>query len=665
MIRTLNPIVESILDQRYHNRLLVESLADDGIEPGNKPKAPTGIIPDVNTIRNYIGDKLMDVSDWSGYTEVANKLEPVKGMAQAEVPLSKENKDAYDSQRTILAKELVQQRKEAHANKEDVDETEILKRTVSKNPNLAHILTRDEYESLAGDITNPLSFETTKIDSEGKESKESVNLPKWSGISDSHAHLYDFLKSANDSMTTPEGLATSAAIGGAFKLAGAGLGAAGKAVAPAVTKYVPGLVSGATKVKELLPGLVQRALPKTIEQAANQSVNLAGLGLLTGGAIKAYGEGNLSKYAGSVAGGIPGFALGSKATGEALTAAKPIGSAAVNVGKAAAKSAKAAGEYAKDIATDVIATQKSEQGFPAQIKSVLSKIANMITPSGENLLTPEGARDAKLGIRRFRAASDTPSKTSYVNPETGNTHEVTPLGYELITDPEGNIVGERETLTPRTEKVPSTTPSKPSTGKTRALATALAASIAASGPVATTSADIAANVARPREAIVSVESKPGEPSSRKVRDLKPIEARQEVPAPEAKLEEPSSEKETVKKKVTAKTEKDKYETRKKLSKDVSKEVTKQAEKDLSKEAENQSSKAKGNKDEGGPGTRERIKNEPNEPRPVEGGLPLIGGDIAKKLQDLQMTSSTGQAITASLGLGAQQLGRYSTLFHQR
>jgi hypothetical protein len=381
MARKLHPNVEFILEQRYQNKILLEKEELGVIEYSKTRKAPSNV-------REKLGQGLMDISDKSGYTEFAYENMPfVKGMAQGEVPLAKEDKKKYEELRSQLAKEIVLARKEKFDEGDrNPDETEILQTALSRNPDLADVLTRDEYISLAGDITNPLEVIPMKKGAEGREysmPSAGKSIQTWAGIDPNSAMAYDFLRGAQDSLTTPEGLAMTAAGGAAFKGAGALLGGFGR-----------------------LSGLYG---PK----AAKAIVAAGGIGLLGYGAGTSVAAGKGSRFAGEVLGGIPGFRAGEAGAGIVGRGAKVAG---VEGGKLAVQGAKAAGEAGKeglkatgkaaakvaetaietgksvpgkvakgaetlaDIATDFVATQRSPQGFVGQAKQLPGWLKQMLRP---------------------------------------------------------------------------------------------------------------------------------------------------------------------------------------------------------------------------------------------------------------------------------------------
>lgn len=483
MPRRLKPNVKFILEQRYQAKLLNEAL-DDGGEGAYSSRALSkakgkkiDFLDTIEKTREFAGQALQDVSDASGYTDFAYKYMPgVAGMAQVEVPYAKDHPKEYETMRSDLAKNMVLARKAAGDKGEKLDETEILKRAIAAKPSLAHVLTRDEYSSLAGDITNPLKLTITHTDQDGKETQESLDLPQWSGISNSSAILYDFLQGANESLTTPEGLATGAALGAGFKAAGAAVPALAKAVAPKLLKVAPEVAA----------------------KWGAKAVTGSGLALLGLGGVQAAEQGKGAKYWGSAAGGIPAFAAGSKVGEAGIAAGRQLGGAAIEMGKAGAK---AVVEPVKDIAGDVLDQQ--QRNWEALKAKWAEKKPVDLTEPGTN-----------KNIRRYNVGTDNdiPLKASYDNPNTGNRHWDTGLGYEMIEDAEGNFIGTKDIPASATEiasrpySSPSATEAPVTGAKGKAAIAATAAGIlagaASSGGL--TNAEVMAKLALPREAAVSV-----------------------------------------------------------------------------------------------------------------------------------------------------------------
>jgi hypothetical protein len=378
MMRKLNIIVENLLQKRYNEKYLVEKLDDGGMPTrSGKAKKAEDIKRDFVDFAQGVE---RDYADWA-YENIPG----VKGMAQVEVPLASKNKKEYETLRTELAKEIVKARKAAFDKKESADEKEILLRALGENPQLANVLTRDEYESIAGEITNPLELNFEVEDETGAKTPKSISLPKWSGIEDNSAMLYDFLRGAQHSLTTPEGLATAGAYGAAFRGLGLGAGALGRVLGPKLAKYVPGLVKQATKVT-----LPQRARSAAgVGQAlGQQAVNVTGLGLMGLGGLQAAQQGKFSRYAGELAGGVAPFAAGSKAVDVAVpVAAKglPIAyakgkEAATAVGDIAKGTGESLAQLGKKVGSDISGAAQDVKNL--SVKDLLANLKAGLTPSG-------------------------------------------------------------------------------------------------------------------------------------------------------------------------------------------------------------------------------------------------------------------------------------------
>lgn len=505
-------IVKYLLEQRYQQNVLNEAL-DDG---GDRAHS-------YNNLAKAKGPRPEDFRDLA--VDVAYKYGPgVEGMAQAEVPFAKKDPVAYDKARSIFAKALVDARKEAFDDRQKliaggiadpvkVDETEILKKALAKKPELAQILTRDEYESLAGDITKPLELNISgKDEKTGNEySKAPVTMDKWGGIDDTHAALYDFLRGAQESLTTPEGLAMAAAGGAAFKLLGAGAGAVGKGVAPTVAKYgakyLPDFIKNAGK---FAPGAIARArdVGEVGSAAGEYAVNAAGLGALGYGAYQANEAGQLSKYAGQIAGGVGPFAfgrgtagLGMKAAPAAYAKGKQV---AGDVGVVAKGTAESAVQAGKNVAGAVSAAGRAIADTP------LSEIPGNIR-TGIKELIPDPRYQIKKGPyqknRNFEIDNLEPVDPTI--PERRSIYDTSgqrePSIYSNV-DSNGNLVVEPQSPLYQTPVSNSTVTSKPTSGaKQRAAVTAMAA-LAARNGVPSTNVDIS----KPSSSISSVETTPRE-----------------------------------------------------------------------------------------------------------------------------------------------------------
>jgi hypothetical protein len=319
MPRKLHPLTQVLLEQRYQQNFLQERIDDGG----------DGAFS-FNRLAKAKGKKIDEIGlDAANFA--AENLPFVERMSKAEVPFAKEDPEAYGKLRSNLAREIILARKKAFDDRQkaiaggipdpiQVDDTEILKRALASKPELAQVLTRDEYENLAGDITNPLELQSTVKDETGKEySKAPISIQQWPGIDPNAAIVYDFLRGAEKSLTTPEGLAMT--IGGGAALRGLGMGAAaiGKSVLPQVGKIAPKFLQSISK---FAPSAIGRARDAAeMGSAVGQSAtNLAALGAMGYGAYQAKEQGKLAKFTGEVAGGIGPFRLGSDIAGAAIPA---------------------------------------------------------------------------------------------------------------------------------------------------------------------------------------------------------------------------------------------------------------------------------------------------------------------------------------------------------
>jgi hypothetical protein len=425
MMRKSNIIVENLLQKRYNEKYLVEKL-DDGGMPTRSGKAKKA--EDIQ--RDYV--------DWA-YENIPG----VKGMAQVEVPLASKNKKEYETLRTELAKEIVKARKAAFDKKESADEKEILLRALGENPQLANVLTRDEYESIAGEITNPLELNFEVQDETGAKTPKSISLPKWSGIEDNSAMLYDFLRGAQHSLTTPEGLATAGAYGAAFRGLGLGAGALGRVLGPKLAKYVPGLVKQATKVT--LPKIAGKPAEAVGQALGQQAVNVTGLGLMGLGGLQAAQQGKFSRYAGELAGGVAPFAAGSKAVDVAVPAAAkglPIAyakgkEAATAVGDIAKGTGESLAQLGKKVGSDISGAAQDVKNLT--VKDLLANLKAGLTPSG---------LDFSYKIRRINPSDAIPNlsaKEIVAKWKKGEPGDWTP-GQEIPP----NIQASRSSTTPST-----------------------------------------------------------------------------------------------------------------------------------------------------------------------------------------------------------------------
>lgn len=364
-MKKLNPVVEEILKRRYDILLEKEELGSEMSFGRAMRKAKAKNLEELP----------LDISDVSGYTDWAYENVPgVKGMAQSEVPMSATNKKEYEKLRSELATQVVKARKTAFDEKEEVDEKEILLRALAKQPELSKVLTRDEYTQLAGDITRPLNMNIEVETEKGNKVSTQVAVPKWGGITDNSAMLYDFLRGAQKSMTTPEGIASGMAFGAGFKALGMGAGALGKALAPTAGKYIPGFVrQGASQA---LPSIGRARAAAEKGSAAGQAVvGAGGLGLMTLGGMQAAQGGKFSEYAGQIAGGVAPFAAGGKAVEVGVPAA-------AQAGKFAGKQAIKATEPVIDVATDIAQQQQRNLGAAKEALQGAFSRKNPLVPRG-------------------------------------------------------------------------------------------------------------------------------------------------------------------------------------------------------------------------------------------------------------------------------------------
>jgi hypothetical protein len=505
-------IIKYFLEQRYQQNILNEALDDGGNDSFSYNKLRKAKGPRPEDLLNIYADAAYDT------------VPGVKGMAQAEVPFAKKDPVAYDKARSIFAKALVDARKEAFDDRQKliangiadpikVDETEILKKALAKKPELAQILTRDEYESLAGDITNPLELNVSvKDEKTGNEySKLPITMDKWGGIDDNHAALYGFLRGAQDSLTTPEGLAMAAAGGAAFKIAGSLAGSAGRAAAPTVAKYgakyLPAFLKNTGK---FIPGAIGRArdVGEVGSAAGEYAVNAAGLGALGYGAYQANEAGQLSKYAGQLAGGVAPFAFGRGTAGLGIKAAPAVYAkgqeVAGDIGVVAKGTADSAIQAGKNVAGAVSSAGR------AIADTSLSDIPGNIR-TGIKELIPDPRYQIRKGPyqknRNFEIDNLEPVDPTI--PERRSIYDTSgqrePSIYSNV-DSNGNLVVEPQSPLYQTSASNSTVTSKPtSSSKQRAAVTAMAA-LAARNGVSTTNIDIS----KPSSSMSSVETAPRE-----------------------------------------------------------------------------------------------------------------------------------------------------------
>jgi hypothetical protein len=511
MPRKLHPLTQVLLEQRYQQNFLQEKIDDGG----------DGAFS-FNRLAKAKGKKIDEIGlDAANFA--AKNLPFVERMAKAEVPESKTDPEAYGKKRSELAKEMVLARKKAFDDRQkaiaggipdpiQVDDTEILKRALANKPELAQVLTRDEYENLAGDITNPLELQSSVKDETGKEySKAPISIQQWPGIDPNAAIVYDALRGAQESLTTPEGLAKGAAFGAGFKALGMGAGALGKVVAPKIAKFVPKFLPSITKY---FPGAIGKARDAAeMGSAVGQSaVNLAGLGAMGYGAYQAGQEGKLGRFAGELAGGVGPFGVGRDVTGVAIPAGIKAAPAAYAKGKEIAGDVRA---VAKGTAESLGAAGSKVAGAARSVARGIADTPWSEIPSNVGTAAKDLVFSAKdmypFGYKIIKGKAGTvPTNRSWDLP-TGERSWETGLGYDIIADAEGNIVGERPTIPtdPSSLAGQSSTvsPSKPgSSAKQRAAATFAAVMAARAGGVPSPAVD----VVKPSEAMVSTETGPRE-----------------------------------------------------------------------------------------------------------------------------------------------------------
>jgi hypothetical protein len=499
-MRKIHPIVKYLLEQRYQQNILHEAL-DDGGEGGfsynkmRKAKSPR---------REDLRDIAIDVA--------YEKFPFVKGMAQAEVPFAQQDPVAYDKARSIFAKALVDARKEAFDDRQKliatgqpdsgtIDEKEILKKALAKNPALANVMTRDEYESLAGDIINPLELNVSgKDEKTGNEySKAPITMAKWGGIDDNSAAVYGFLRGAQDSLTTPEGLLMTAAGGALFKGAGMAAGAAGRAVGPKVAKLIPNFLKPVSKVIPAAIGGRARNAAEGGAAIAQSAVNLAGLGALGYGAYQADQSGQLPRFAGQVAGGVGPFAIGGKMAEKGIPAAIKAAPIAYAKGKEVAGDI---GVVAKGTADSAVQAGKNVAGAVSAAGRAIADTSLSDIPGNIRTGIKELIPDPRVKIvrgRPQRVPLDTGYNLEPIDPIIPNQRSVWDTSTQ--TTPE---------VYPFAEPVPSsgssTSSSKPtSSSKQRAAVTAMAALAARNGVPATN-----VDISKPSSSISSVETAPRE-----------------------------------------------------------------------------------------------------------------------------------------------------------
>lgn len=367
MSRRIHPTADYFLKSRYQQKLITEKL-DDGVDlPRAKQKAPG--------IKKKLGQGLMDVSDITGYTDFASKNLPfVERMAKVEVPLAEKNKKQYEKLRTDLATKTVQKRKEAFDKKIKIDETELLKNIIGENPELVHVLTRDEYESLAGGITNPLKLSTKVKDESGNQVEENtVELEMWPGIDKSAAIVYDFLIGAEETITDPKQLALAAAGGAAFRGAASAINVGLRGAAKGLSKTAQVISKtarnkAAQQAAQLAASGAQK-ISKFAPSAGAVITGVGGLGYMGYEGAQAAKEGQFSKYLGGLVGGVPGFAVG-------YHGAPYAGKAALGASKPVAKAATKTAKEVYGVGEDIFLQQQRN------ISAVQAKVGELLGPGG-------------------------------------------------------------------------------------------------------------------------------------------------------------------------------------------------------------------------------------------------------------------------------------------
>ena len=456
MARSLHPLVESILEERYQQILLNENIASDaweGVKSGwGKFRGSW------EKKREELGQKLQDIAVDTGFADFASEYIPgVAGMSVVEVPLSKQDPKAYDKARSELATELVKARKQAFDNKEaDVSETDILSRAIANKPELAKILTKDEYESLSGgSITNPLQINVKKTDKEGRESESpAIVMQKWSGMDQGAEILYRTLRGAEEGLLTPEGIATGAAFGAGFKAAGAAAGAAGRAL-------VPKVLPQATKVAQFIPGAARARGAEELGTALGQkAVGAAGLGLVGVGAYQAKQADKLPEFSGSLLGGILPFGVGAKGaeiTGKGIKAAR-----APELNVLGEPLQKVSGqEPIKMPEPEWVGKKYPEFKLPEKIESPKIKNPKLETPKEqEPKITQEPKQE--IGYGEFKAVPETLRDLATARQEGRGTwtpgskpenyYKLQPETWKFGQQPGGRLIGE-----PLKVEVPSET----------------------------------------------------------------------------------------------------------------------------------------------------------------------------------------------------------------
>jgi hypothetical protein len=339
-IRKLNPIIKDLLSKR--NTILKEDGADIRARRSEESRLrkagvlkPNEELPSVAkqtgeqykkslaSFRQWGLGKLMDLSDVSGWTDASQYvLSPaaseyfgagIEELGRAESEMKDKFPGKYKELRDVLVQDLVRERKaEFDAGNTNISEKDLLTKVISKNKDLADVLTRDEYETVAGGITNPLRIETE--DAEGNKKLE-IDLPRWTGISKSAANVYDVGAGAADVLTDPAQLGTAIATGGAFNLATRGAGAiGGRVLAGAASRAPTGVKTAAEASRRFLPPILARArsaeeLGKAVGRAG---VGAAGAAMIAPGAIEAASQDKLARWAGEMLGSAAPFVLGSK-----------------------------------------------------------------------------------------------------------------------------------------------------------------------------------------------------------------------------------------------------------------------------------------------------------------------------------------------------------------
>ena len=350
-VRKLNPLVEELLSNR--NTLLNEDGAEMRARRSEEARLKkAGVLSPQEKLvdpgkeaaiayKKYfeqarrIGlDKLMDFSDWSGYTEFAPYTPGsiaaseyfgagVEELGRAETEMKEKFPGKYKELRDTLAQNLVKERKAAFdAGDKTISDKDLLIRVLAQNKDLADVLTRDEYETVAGGITSPLKIETE--DEEGKKTTQ-IDLPRWSGMGRGAANVYDLGAGAADILTDPVQIGLAYATGGAYNAATrAAEGVGGRVVAAAASRAPTTVKTSAEATKKFLPPILARArsaeeLGKAVGRA---TVATAGGAMVVGSGIEAASQDKLARWTGEMLGSAYPFVGGSKLVDKLITTYK-------------------------------------------------------------------------------------------------------------------------------------------------------------------------------------------------------------------------------------------------------------------------------------------------------------------------------------------------------